>query len=46
MTMSNIIADDMDNDDLLSDDEMETSSRQGELISGTECPTTFESKNP
>ena len=46
MTMSNIVADDMDNnDDLLSDDEMESLSRHGELISGTECPTTFESKN-
>ena len=44
--MSNIDADDMDNnDDLLSDDEMESLSRHGELISGTECPTTFESKN-
>ena len=44
MTMSKIVADDMDNDDLLSDDEMETSSRPEELIPGIKCPATFETK--
>ena len=46
MTMSNIVADDMDNDDLLSDDEIETSSRPEELNSGIQCPATFETKIP